>query len=309
MRREDLIRQEDQNRSLLETFRRLNVWKRNGERAPHKPLLVLLALGALSRGESRWIPFNKIDKTLRELLREFGPPRKTFHSEYPFWRLQSDGIWELANAEHVETRKGSTDARKSELLKHGVAGGFTSDVFDALSSDRNLLRTAVYQVLESAFPESYHEDILSAVGLKDAFESVIRQKRDPNFRDLVLVAYEYKCAICGLDLRLGGRELGLEAAHVKWHQAGGPDTANNGLALCSLHHKLLDRGAMGISPKRRIKVSQFATGNAGFLAWVMPYNGARIREPQASESSLENEYIAWHTSEVFRAPARGYDAE
>lgn len=299
------MRQED----LLERLRCLNVWKRNGERAPHKPLLVLLAFGALFRGQARMIPYDEIDKPLQDLLREFGPPRQSFHSEYPFWRLQNDGIWELANAQFVEERASNRDAKKSELLKYGVSGGFTAEVFDALVKDESLLRTAVYLVLESAFPETYHEDILSAVGLKDVFESVIRRKRNPNFRDLVLRAYEYQCAFCGLDLRLGGRELGLEAAHVKWHQAGGPDTANNGLALCSLHHKLLDRGAMGISPDLRIKVSQLATGNAGFLSWVMPYNGARVREPQASDNLLENEHIEWHTSEVFRAPAREYDAE
>jgi putative restriction endonuclease len=294
---------------LLERLRGLNVWKRNGERAPHKPLLVLLALGALSRGEPRLIPYREIDKPLQHLLREFGPPRQSFHSEYPFWRLQNDGIWELANAEHVATRASNRDAKKSELLKYEVSGGFTSEVFDALSNDRNHLRTAVYQVLESAFPDSYHEDILSAVGLNDAFESVIRRKRDPNFRDLVLMAYEYQCAFCGLDLRLGGRELGLEAAHIKWHQAGGPDTTNNGLALCSLHHKLLDRGAIGITHDLRIQVSQLTTGNAGFLTWVMPYNGAPIREPQLSTSVLDREYIDWHSSEVFRAPARPCDAK
>ena len=37
--------------------------------------------------------------------------------------------------------------------------------------------------------------------------------------------------------------LGIEAAHIKWHQAGGPDTEDNGLALCTLHHKRFDRGA------------------------------------------------------------------
>lgn len=33
----------------MDQFRGLTVWKRCGERAPHKPLLVLLALGYLQR--------------------------------------------------------------------------------------------------------------------------------------------------------------------------------------------------------------------------------------------------------------------
>lgn len=64
----------------------INVWKRGDQRAPHKPLLLLLALAKLSRGEPRLIPYVEIDPKLTELLREFGPVRKAYHSEYPFWR-------------------------------------------------------------------------------------------------------------------------------------------------------------------------------------------------------------------------------
>jgi predicted restriction endonuclease len=34
---------------VLDQFRSVHVWQRAGERAPHKPLLVLLALGRLSQ--------------------------------------------------------------------------------------------------------------------------------------------------------------------------------------------------------------------------------------------------------------------
>src|SRR5436189_6378643 len=36
-------------------------------------------------------------------------------------------------------------------------------------------------------------------------------------------------------------------AHIRWHQAGGPDIENNGLALCVLHHKTFDLGAFTLS--------------------------------------------------------------
>ena len=35
---------------VLQRFADLNIWQRNGERAPHKPLLVLLALGTFLAG-------------------------------------------------------------------------------------------------------------------------------------------------------------------------------------------------------------------------------------------------------------------
>jgi putative restriction endonuclease len=96
------------------------VWQRGSERAPHKPLLLLMALARYSRGEPSQIPYAVIDWELRELLAEFGPSRKSYHPEYPFWRLQNDGIWELQNAENVAPRKSSTNAKRSEPLKYGV---------------------------------------------------------------------------------------------------------------------------------------------------------------------------------------------
>lgn len=56
----------------------INVWKRGDQHAPHKPLLLLLALAKLSRGEPRLIPYVEIDPKLTELLREFGPVRKAY---------------------------------------------------------------------------------------------------------------------------------------------------------------------------------------------------------------------------------------
>jgi len=65
---------------------------------------------------------------------------------------------------------------------------------------------------------------------------------------LVLLAYEYRCCVCAHDLRMGGHAIGLEAAHIKWFQARGPDVVQNGLALCSLHHKIFDLGAFTVLP-------------------------------------------------------------
>ena len=48
--------------------------------------------------------------------------------------------------------------------------------------------------------------------------------------------YGYRCVICGFDLRLDNDPLAVDAAHIRWHQAHGPNIVSNGLALCALHH-------------------------------------------------------------------------
>jgi putative restriction endonuclease len=58
--------------AIKELFRRVKVWKRGAERAPHKPLLLLYALGRCSRGEERETPFREVDEQLSMLLAECG---------------------------------------------------------------------------------------------------------------------------------------------------------------------------------------------------------------------------------------------
>lgn len=89
---------------ILKAFDRINVWSRGSERAPHKPLLVLYALGQLSRGHSNSIAFRDVAPKLTELLKEFGPTRQSYHPEYPFWRLQNDGVWVVDHADQLERR-------------------------------------------------------------------------------------------------------------------------------------------------------------------------------------------------------------
>src|SRR5215471_9580649 len=93
--------------TLIQRFRALNVWRRGDERAPHKPLLVLYALGQLQAGAARFIPFDQLERPLERLLEEFGPPRKSPHPELPFYHLQTDGVWEIDERVPPSRRKGS----------------------------------------------------------------------------------------------------------------------------------------------------------------------------------------------------------
>ena len=265
---------------LKQMFTHISVWKRGAERAPHKPLLLLYALGKCQRGAPRAIPYAEVDPALQQLLRTFGPARKSYHSEYPFWRLQQDGIWELQGAEHVVPRQSNHDAKKSELLKYAVHGGFPAPIYTVLRDHPRLLVEIAADLLERNFPESIHEDILDAVGLNLHIETMIRATRDPQFRVRVLTVYGYTCAVCGFDVRLGETALGIEAAHIKWYQAGGPNIETNGLALCILHHKLFDRGAFTIALNRQVQVSEYAYGATGFTSGCWPITGSRSVHPR-----------------------------
>ena len=222
---------------VIDRFLKLNVWTRGAERAPHKPLLLLLALGALSRGV-RVLPFAEVELKLTELLKQFGPTRVALHPEYPFWRLQNDGLWVVKAEGPLRQRQSNNDVTRTSLRNANATGELAQDVQAALLTKPTRIAEAAQLLLEQSFPETLHRDILDAVGLSVDLVSSRRSQRDPNFRNAVLVAYQYRCAMCGLDLRVGSITVGIEAAHIRWHQARGPDEVNNGYALCALPQAL-----------------------------------------------------------------------
>lgn len=81
---------------LINRISDLSIWKKGDQRAPHKPLLILYSIGQLQRGMPRLIEYSKARDTLKELLIDFGPLRKSYHPEQPFVRLVNDKIWDLS---------------------------------------------------------------------------------------------------------------------------------------------------------------------------------------------------------------------
>ena len=71
-----------QPEELKQAIQKIKMWQRSGERAPHKPLLLLYALGRLARGEPRQMNYKEVKDDLKSLLEEFGPPRANHSPSY-----------------------------------------------------------------------------------------------------------------------------------------------------------------------------------------------------------------------------------
>ena len=288
-------------RAILDRFDDIVTWKLGEQRAVHKPLLILYALGRWQRGLSG-VTYGEAEGELASLLREFGPPRRADHPEQPFWRLRKDGVWTVHAPEGLDITTGDDSPRVTLLRAHNVRAEFSPDIQAALTADPGLAVSIASRILERHFPESLHQDILNAVGLT-LETSVTRRKRDPAFRQRVLKAYEYRCAVCGFDVRLGSVSIALDAAHIRWHQAGGPETEDNGLALCVLHHKAFDLGAFTVR-EGILLVSDQANGTTGFQETLLAYHGMAIRDAQHPGWRPEPKHLEWHGREVFKGQAR-----
>lgn len=281
------------HQSILHQFQSIKSWKRGDERAPHKPLLALLAIGRLKQGQTSF-SYDEIEGSLKNLLNDFGPPRDNVRSYYPFIRLASDGIWTFDKPELIKSNK---DYSPKQLRELNLKAGFTPEIIELLSNDEAALKNIVRQLLEENFPDTYHQDILDAVGLTEFITSRVKI-RDPHFRQKVLSSYQYKCAICNYNIRLQNKPVGIEAAHIKWHQAGGPASESNGVALCSLHHKLLDYGAFTFNSDMQVVVSENVNGE-GIEEYLFRYEGKTIWLPRNKKYYPKEEFVHWHAREVF----------
>ena len=209
------------------------------------------------------------------------------------------------------SRSGQPGGTKLRDLRAGAIGEVTPDFARDIERDPRLLAEVARAISDTNFPATLDDDILDAVGISTEAADLLTapskptRRNDAAFRELVLVAYEYRCAICGYDGLLIREKVGIEAAHVRWWAADGPDELSNALAPCSLHHKLFDRGAIGLTTNHTAAVSTHFIGrSAAAEGSVLSLVDRPLLMPQAGQSKPHSDQIAWHRREVFRAPAR-----
>lgn len=280
--------------------------REDGKRSPHKPLLVLLALGRLSETGSSAVPWSIAEERLADLLEEFGPPSRSGRAQsaaYPFTRLRSDAVWELDAPVPMDGVRALRDA--------DPVGRLTGEVEGELRSRPGSLAEVARALVTEHFPPSIAPDVLLAAGLdpdilytSTTAVATRARARSAAWRREILLAWDRQCAFCGFDGQFGSATVAVEAAHVRWFSHGGPDELDNGLALCSLHHKLFDCGALGLSADHRVRVSALYTARTD--------TGRAVKElhdrPLSSDAQRllpAARHVAWHSDEVFKAgPAR-----
>lgn len=288
------------SRKALQTaISNVAIWRKGDQCAPHKPLLLLYVLSQYLNGHCRLFDYGQeIHEPLIKLLADFGPKRRDYYPNMPFWRLRKDGFWTLENTEGCKPRKGNIQPTKRELIENHVSGGFNESSYQLLQEAPGMINNLAQQIMTERFPESLQ--ILIADRLGFDFTSLMKV-RDPRFREIVLRAYHSRCAFCGYDLRLDGALVGLEAAHIRWKQYGGPCEVNNGLALCSLHHSAFDMGAIGIDEKMTIRISGGVNRSPVVDQLFWQRDGQKLYLPRDEVFWPAERFIEWHQSQVFKS--------
>ena len=125
-----------------------------------------------------------------------------------------------------------------------------------------------------------------------------RVVRDRIFRRVVLRAYDERCAITGFKFINGGGRAEVDAAHIRPVQHNGPDTINNGIALCGTAHWMFDRGLISLSDGFEILISRQVNDIDGVRAFVNK-DGQAI--PPARPADWPHpRFLKWHRDNCFK---------
>lgn len=121
--------------------------------APHKPLLVLLALERIRRGRGRLATYADWATPLAVLLRRWSTSAGSPATHEPIWRLQRDGVWEVLAEGQPLTPAGGGEPSIAELSADLIRAGLTSPLHHKLRLDLELLAATTEAVAGHYFGE------------------------------------------------------------------------------------------------------------------------------------------------------------
>lgn len=225
--------------------------------------------------------FRAADSLAKEKL--VSRPTQTFHfTNKKEWMLTEKGFDEALNLSYIPSERKSILPIKSYEVQKIV----------------KKLKNAVR-------PENYNPFDREKKVIKVTTEAALRAR---GFRQAVIEAYLYKCAIC--EMKLNSPDFlswEVEAAHIVPHSFMGRDDVWNGLALCHLHHWAFDVGWLTLHNDYTIQVSSQVhslpldfgrLGNYEFLR-ALSTKKTRIFLPGRSEIHPHPNAIRWHRQNIF----------
>lgn len=152
-------------------------------------------------------------------------------------------------------------------------------------------------------------EVLVAERATRVVEAVVR---DARFRRQVMAAYEFRCAVTGLEvgsLPEGRATRLLDAAHIRPVGDRGPDTTANGISLTPTVHRLFDEGLISakwagqtleLVRSPRLEPQMIESPERGTAIRLVAGTALILPADPASWPSLEQ--IRYHQRQVFKGP-------
>ncbi len=241
--------------------------------SPHKPCMLLAVLdlaeaGALEKNEIRYLP-NLLERydAYFDIVRSATDHANAY---FPFFHLRGDGFWHLIPIAGRESRLAAMRTARSHAdIQENV---------DHVELDADLYRyvrdPSARAALGNALIERWFADKASELNRamashseEDAYELTLREGTPPPytvaprvgqaaFRNVVLQAYDYRCAATGWRLIVPGAWGLIDAAHLIPYAETQNNDPRNGMALTPTFHRALDQNLIAPGPDLKWHVSR-----------------------------------------------------
>jgi putative restriction endonuclease len=148
----------------------------------------------------------------------------------------------------------------------------------------------------------YSQDLLHGRIVAEVREAEIYRPaaRSQGFRRAIVVAYDHRCATCGIRVMTADGRTAVDAAHIKPWSESWNDHPTNGLALCKLCHWCFDEGVIGIDQRRAILISRQLSSFPNVPAHLATLQQRPIIGPENSVLAPDLGALLWHQRHMFR---------
>ena len=301
----------------------------------HKPFLLLIIIEMLESGElsENRIPFREIEEKkpfFADLIAVFKSGNTTnwqpsLHN--PFFHLKTNGFWHLDPPE-LQSRPAVTTPTEAYLRNTGAVAKLNERLFVLLVMPeyreilrQTLIRTyfsnirhEIEQVIEehrTLSREHIAEDIegYSEQLIQDTQHPFLVQRevtsiqietpvRSAGFRKAIMKIYEYKCAVCALDIRTASGASITDAAHIIPFSVSCNDDVRNGLSLCKLHHWAFDAKLFSLNETYHVIVPPISHEHEPTARMLSELRDKLIWTPPVERHCPDQEALAWHRERV-----------
>lgn len=294
-------------------------------RAPHKPFLLLSIMDMLACNtiSNRFISINDELTELTSLFTNYWrtvmPIRRTSSIAFPFSRLHSEPFWKLVPIPGREiTKESITHISSVTQLRNLALGAQLDEALFLLMSNRESRSELTMCLLEGCFSSEGREIVEKAIRIhQEAFQYSMEltnrahhvaipeeanvypdAARTQGFRRAIVVAYNHRCALCGVRIVTPEGHTAVEAAHIKPWSKFKDDDIKNGMALCRLCHWAFDEGLMGVDDQYGVLTSRQMTTLPNAAGFLMTLSGRPIIKPNDYDFWPHQNNLAWHRTNI-----------
>lgn len=279
----------------------LRIDRARGNPAPHKPLLLLVIIEMVEKGEIasrevalspdlafRFSVFWSVVAQRRKQLPEV---------RLPFHHLGSSGVWQPLTADG----KPSPDKKLTAMIR------LDPSFYDCLTDQRFRQRARTLLVeTDPYFRPDERVALYSMLNIKPTKSAIhdneelhrvsVQTGRDARFRiEVVVVAYKHTCGLTGYRMTTLEMESIVDAAHIQEFHDSRNNDPRNGIALSKNAHWQFDRGLWSLNDDYRILVNREKFIEDGVPGQrLADFEGRRIFLPSDPKYWPEHTYLNWH---------------